>query len=243
MFGIQFEILIKGPSVGRVMDVPVLLDIYNRLTLMSEAEESSGGVGDGLDKEPRGFKDDAEEEEQPIGSFPEPKFKCYMVKFSGRIDSCTMSFIEYDDTPHLIFEFIHDYGDSGGICRCKVVCDKNSVVDSPIGPLYAALKVLTSEQQVLGVCNGIVQMRIAHIQCSLRNHETFWASNSILSVPLVPPDVQKKAYRIIANRCNGITRIIATFRAIAADHSERRLTLQGTIPPRNPPPGPETVLP
>jgi len=168
------------------MYVPALLSIYNRLTSL---------VDTAPDLEPNGAKHAGDEQlEQPIGSRPEPKFKCTMAAISGRLDFCSAYFVEYDDNDTLIVDIFFDYReDEGGTHSLHTVCDKHSIAkNTEFGKLFESLKHIPSSQHVIDVEHGWACVKITHSR--IQRERIYYTTNRLVYVPLTPPDIDREAH-------------------------------------------------
>jgi hypothetical protein len=190
------------------MDVPALLSIYNRLTLMASNvdEERFGGVihDKDIQKNPEPRNPHNANQEEPSGPILTPKVRCHTASFSTQIRACQMSFIDYTETEHLVFKIskrIH-----GTVTANEFVCDKRNLPDF-MTSLFTAVKALTikmvMEKRSVLVDYIMYEMRIYHLDFSFRDVWRCSKTDSMLQVPLRPNGVMPNVGNIILARCEG----------------------------------------
>jgi hypothetical protein len=202
---------IKGGVAVHVMDVPALLSIYNRITFLVDGDRVRPDLEKQLaGREPNGDSHtEANVHNEPVGSFPQPKFKCRMASIAGRLDLCRVCFVEYDDSETLIVDIVYEYGDSGGTSRLNTVCKKNAIGCTAIETLYRALKEIPIiAQTVLEVYGGIVTMELTYPHMSRGNPNVCSKPRSTIIVPVQAPRINPAAsilFTQFVNRNHNIT--------------------------------------
>ena len=185
-----------------MMDVPALLHIYNRLTLMTREETINGrGNSDVPGTEPRPISD-SQSTKEPRGMFPNPKVSCYAASFNMPGKTCTISFIEYTETDRLVFNIDKSTTQPLRDTKQEFVCDKRNLPEF-MTSLFTAVKKLTikMEMQRKGILTLLV-MKINHVHCYITGEIwTCYESERLLEVTLRPGDVQPNFGEIILERC------------------------------------------
>jgi hypothetical protein len=103
--------------------------------------------GDLPDAEPK-LIDETDSDDIPVGPFPNPPFRCYAVSYFDRIRDCSVVFVESVRSNHLMFDYVFDYGDSGGRHLHNVVCDKESL-PADMKTILDTAKLTTTESSLI----------------------------------------------------------------------------------------------
>ena len=226
------------------MDVPALLHIYNRLTLMSREETINGrGNSDVPETEPRRISD-TQYTKEPRGMIPNPKVRCYAASFNMPTKTCTISFIEYTETNHLVFNINKITTQPLQFTSQEFVCDKTKLPEF-MTSLFAAVKTLTIKMEMLGKREGCIPtllvMKIYYGRCHFTGD--FWIcheSEHMLGVTLRPRDIQPNFGDDILTRCVDIhgdvgiihERALACFNGtMPIQHTEHYPRGPGDVPP------------
>jgi hypothetical protein len=196
------------------MDVPALLSIYNRLTLMasnvaaSNNEEYFGGVDGDLERQPPSREHhDSENSKEPRGLLVNPKINCYMASFNTQTQTCKMSFIEYTETNHLVFKIEKHILETGRDTRYEFVCDKHNLAEF-MTSLFTAVRTATIGTEMNEIRRygdfTMLQMKIYHLIFFMGNPTMACRlTDSMLEVPLRPNGVMPNVGDIILDRCVG----------------------------------------
>ena len=223
------------------MDVPALLDIYNRLTLMTREETINGmGNSDVPGTEPRPISD-SQSTKEPRGMFPDPKVRCYAASFNMPGKTCTISFIEYTETDRLVFNIDKSTTQPLRDTKQEFVCDKRNLPEF-MTSLFTAVKKLTikMEMQRKGILTLLV-MKINHVHCYVTGEIwTCYESERLLEVTLRPGNVQPNFGDIILERCVDIHGDVDIIQGRASAYSDGTMPIQhiehyphgpGDVPP------------
>jgi len=217
------------------MTVPALLAIYNRLTLLSDAENEPA-------VEPYGDLHITDwETDMPLGPIPEPKFKCLMASIPGRVYDCTIFFIDYTNESNLELEIVLEYNDSSATHRFYTVFDRTRIAGSTIGDIYRALNAMTTTQKITENGGKSVIVEITHPVIPI-DGRIFRNIDATKRVYITPPVIKRSAlhdFDSFNRRHNFVFhRILNRLTDFNIQVRNRQMHLHIPIPP-----GPRVVLP
>jgi hypothetical protein len=221
------------------MDVPALLDIYKRLTLMVQKQEETFPhvhveTDDELVREPRNFEYDEASQYIPTGNLEQPIFQCHMaiISYSGRtaghpID-CAVLFIEYKAQQRLTF--ICEYAEGDINRKCTVTCDTNTIPQN-MTPLYTQIKSTNTRQRILEIRSVENLMELQYIEfdrVGARLSWRRWLTDRMIQS--TPPTIDANPIEIINSQCPNIDDIHTLFITSVEDYIEDRVV----PPPQGP---------
>lgn len=176
-----------------------------------------GSQYDDEGRQPGGPETDEEDEDQPLGNLPEPKFTCIMAGYGGRINTCTVSFIDYTNTDVLVLNYTYMYGDSGGTHSSAIVCSKrriNEDTESQLFSLWTSLKTINQgrprpiiqERQPTTV---LMNVNYLYKDCTRQN--SHWYVNTTVTCPISPPSINQNFKELFETTCVERTRSNITY--------------------------------
>jgi hypothetical protein len=176
-----------------------LFRIYRTLDLIgSENVDAQNEIyGEESGTEPR-YESDCDTWEQPVGNFPEPKFKIYMASYGGRLNTCRVRLTDYVDDEQLVLDYFYDYGDSGGMFSNRIVCSKDRISEEEtpeIFQIWTALRYIATfvgKRQpniVMGVSNGMVKSNVSYLYRDTTRQNLYWINSVAVTDQTRPPDI------------------------------------------------------